>query len=251
MDYIVYMHESKTSKKQYIGYTRIGLQKRLHKHYINATAGGPTHFHKAIRKYGLCDFTSKILWEGESRQKAILMEVHYINVYDTFKTGYNQTLGGDGGWCVPDEKYDEWILKQTKLSTKENNGRWSGHSDDDILECAHDYFSRNPMNACHFIGYSAREFNMPKTYSKNRFGDNGPDSFKLKYCERYGTLMSDFVNDYAKSDEHIIKLSLANKGKRWYSNHITKKSNQFNENEQPNDEWQLGRKYGNTNRKIK
>jgi len=238
MKYTVYEHKSNTSGKKYIGYTSLGLKGRLHKHYINAMSNMDTHFYKAIRKYGLDDFVSKILWEGYSKKDATDMEIHYIKLFDTFKTGYNSTEGGDGGWCVPAEKYDEWAVKISKTSTKEHNGRWCGYTDEEILECAHVYFSDNDMNVSKFVIYSAKEFNMPKSYSKNRFGDLG---FKKSYCEKYNLDISCFK--YKKTDEHKRKLSEANMNKRWYSNETSGTSKQFNENKQPLG-WTIGRKYG-------
>jgi len=244
MQYTVYQHESNTSHKKYIGYTSKGMMARLHKHYVNAMANVDTHFYNAIRRYGLDDFTSTILWEGDNETLALEQEMYYIDMYNTFKEGYNQTLGGTGGWCVPPEKYEAWKLKVAH--PKETNGRWCGHSDNDILECAHDYFSKNPMSMAEFLRYSSKEFNMPKSYSKNRFGVKG---FKQMYCEKYNLDLSYFT--YKKTDIHKQNLSVTNTSlsRHWYSNHKDNISKQFTENNQPSG-WVLGRYYGNKNRKI-
>lgn len=51
---------------------------------------------KAFRKYGLESFTFEILEEcniKELNEK----EIYYINLYDTYFNGYNETTGGDSG----------------------------------------------------------------------------------------------------------------------------------------------------------
>ena len=250
--FIVYMCTSKTSGKQYIGYTGKGLRHRLRQHYSAAQSGGGTHFYRAIRKYGWDDFYDTILWEGGDKVEAQHQERLMIEERGTFKYGYNQTSGGDGGWAVPPEKYDEW--KRSLGHIGGANGRWSGFTDDEILCCAHSYFMENECNSSvsQFIEYSAEVFDMPKSYSKVRFSGysgNGQQRFARAYCDKYDRDLSTLK--YAKSEEHKLKLSRAGKGnhRKWYSNHYTKESKQFTENKQP-DKWELGRKYGNTNRKA-
>lgn len=54
-----------------------------------------THFHRALRKYGVDAFTWEIL---EECPKEMLneREIYWIEFYNSFSNGYNMTLGGDG-----------------------------------------------------------------------------------------------------------------------------------------------------------
>lgn len=230
------MHKSKTTNKCYIGYTSLTIGERLHKHYTNAIAGEETHFYRAIRKYGIDDFVTKELWRGYNKNDATEMEKKFIDMYNTLEEGYNMTAGGDGGWCVPQEKYDEWVAARSM--PRDRNGRWSGYSDEEILDCAFDYFNKFGYNIAQFIVYSSETYGMPKSYSKNRF--NGR-SFKEAYCERFNVPIS--MLKYKKTDRHKISLSKSNKGNCWYSNDSLKKSIQSKCN--PGDGWYCGRKYGN------
>jgi group I intron endonuclease len=57
---------------------------------------GNTHFYNSIKKYGVESFILETLEEcGEGVLSE--REIYYINHFDTFKNGYNMTLGGDGG----------------------------------------------------------------------------------------------------------------------------------------------------------
>lgn len=93
------------SGKSYIGITnnlrrRIAEHKRLSKTLNKA-------FYNAINKYGFDNFTFEILEEYNIKERNKLldklneMEMYYISKFDTFKNGYNSTLGGDGtkGMC--------------------------------------------------------------------------------------------------------------------------------------------------------
>jgi hypothetical protein len=237
--YIVYKHTSKTTKKTYIGYTSKSLSERLHKHHVNALADIDTHFYRAIRKYGLEDFTSEILWKGDCHDQAKNNEIKYIEYFQSFINGYNQTKGGDGGWCVPEEKYEEW--KENVKNPGEKNGRYCGFTDDEILECAFDFFLDKPFNLNKFIKYSSEEFGMPKHYNKWRFGGK---KFIEAYSEKYNVPLENLK--YTKSNAHKQKLSEVNKNRKWFSNDKLKISRQMFEHEITQD-WFKGRKYGSKN----
>jgi len=103
--YYIYMHTSRTSGKSYIGVSYdVKKRKQVHKNEAFNTNSHTynTHFKRAIRKYGIDDFDTKILWCTPTKKTAYLAEVYYIAVYDTFNgTGYNGTAGGEN---PPDNK---------------------------------------------------------------------------------------------------------------------------------------------------
>lgn len=52
--------------------------------------------YKAINKYGIENFTFEIIEQTlQTRER----EIYWISFYNTYSTGYNATLGGDGG-CI-------------------------------------------------------------------------------------------------------------------------------------------------------
>ena len=98
----------------YVGQTIIGFEKRWKKHLI---AKDKKNLHYAIDKYGADSFEPVLL---ETCDKDILneREIHYIEKYDTYRNGYNQTIGGE---TVSGYKHTD-ITKQ-KLRTIQKK-RW-------------------------------------------------------------------------------------------------------------------------------
>jgi len=176
------MHTFKQTNKSYVGYTGLTLSKRLHRHIANAQAGHDTHFYKAIRKYGPKNIVSKTICECNSKEEALEKEKYYIEYYDTFKSGYNMTIGGDGGWIVPDEKYDEWRHKNSIATSGEKNPTYTGFTDEEILEAAYSYFQKEgQLPKRKWQIYSSEAYGFPKSYSKFRF-------------KKYGSGLKGFVN---------------------------------------------------------
>lgn len=125
------------SNKSYIGLTEKKLQHRLNQH-INSSKDSKTQLNKALQKYPIDQWNIEILEKCGSREQLIEKEKHYINEFDTYKNGYNMTLGGDGvdpetASKLRSEYYqsDEGKEWKKKLSNrfKENNintGQWKG-----------------------------------------------------------------------------------------------------------------------------
>lgn len=88
------MYTSKLSNKSYIGKTTRTIRLRFNQHKASANSGSTTHFHKALRLYGVDDFELTILIDGITDHKILsLLEVYYIAKHNTFTTGYKQTKG--------------------------------------------------------------------------------------------------------------------------------------------------------------
>ncbi len=113
----IYKHTSKTTNKSYIGYTTKNTSERLYQHNRLAVNGSETHFHRAIRKYGLNDFYTSILEDSLSIEQAKTQEMFWIDFYDTFHSGYNMTLGGDGftGYIITKETIAKMRATKSKI----------------------------------------------------------------------------------------------------------------------------------------
>ena len=92
---MIYIWTSKTEYKSYIGKTKYSPEDRLRGHLNDSANGSPLDFHTAIRKYGIDDFELNVLEEIFDNDND--NEVYWIDYYDTFRNGYNMTLGADGG----------------------------------------------------------------------------------------------------------------------------------------------------------
>lgn len=178
--YAVYMHTFKTSKKCYIGFTKFSVEDRLHKHYLNAQSGMDTKFYRAIRKYGIKDIETKILFESKDRDEACVKESEFIKKYDTFKTGYNSNLGGSGGMIIQilpkhHPKYIKWMKNRSENIKGLNNPTAFNVTNDQIIDHAVIYFKLN--NTAPF-GKKWNEYcfknNIPsRYYARFRFGGKG------------------------------------------------------------------------------
>lgn len=101
---IIYKITNKVNGKCYIGQTRYTLEFRWRQHIHKKDN---VYFHQAIHKYGVDNFDKEVLEECDIKDLDS-REIFYIAKFDTFKNGYNLTVGGDG--CkrvVLDDKYEE------------------------------------------------------------------------------------------------------------------------------------------------
>lgn len=89
---IIYCWYCIPTDKYYVGQT-VEPEKRFKAH-INQKDN--THFHRALRKYGLDNFVYCVLEENILRENLNLKEIEWIEYYDSFYNGYNMTVGGDG-----------------------------------------------------------------------------------------------------------------------------------------------------------
>lgn len=91
---IIYGWYCTITDKWYIGQT-VNPEERFNKH-IYLLKKDNTHFHNALRKYGLNNFVYCILEDNVLRENLNLKEIEWIEYYDSFLNGYNLTIGGDG-----------------------------------------------------------------------------------------------------------------------------------------------------------
>lgn len=97
----IYKVTNSCNDKVYIGQTYMTINKRWRSHVYSANRGVKTKFYQAMRKYGIINFKIDVIEKYEAdtvvQLKEILneREIFYINKFDSFKNGYNSTIGGD------------------------------------------------------------------------------------------------------------------------------------------------------------
>ena len=94
---IIYKVENTITQKVYIGKTTKTLNERKKNHFKKIRMGVKSHFYDSIRKYGEKSFTWSELISCNTIEILNEMEIMFINKFNSFKDGYNMTLGGDGG----------------------------------------------------------------------------------------------------------------------------------------------------------
>ena len=94
---IIYVVTCINSRKQYVGKTSRLLDARWKWHCYSAlTLQSSTHFHRAIRKYGVEAFELKVVQECLTNDELNVAEIAWIAKLNTFPDGYNETRGGEG-----------------------------------------------------------------------------------------------------------------------------------------------------------
>jgi len=100
---IIYLAINLINNSKYVGQTSYKLDYRISKHKWDTynNVNDKSIFHKAIKKYGIENFTFEIIWSGDVNlldEK----EIYYIEENKTFRfsdsydggNGYNMTIGG-------------------------------------------------------------------------------------------------------------------------------------------------------------
>jgi len=96
--------------KVYIGKTYTSLEVRLNSHINDRTKKRMKHikFYRALNKHGVDNF--KIILIGKFEEGILEeKEIEYISKYDSYKNGYNSTLGGDGFYVMSNDDIDFYI----------------------------------------------------------------------------------------------------------------------------------------------
>lgn len=113
---LVYKATNINNNKAYIGVTSKSLSIRRKQHLYSARKNSDLHFHRALRKYGEEGFVWEVIYKGANVSDLYNKEVELISKFDSFKKGYNSTIGGEGskGGSISKDRDKEWRLKQSK-----------------------------------------------------------------------------------------------------------------------------------------
>ena len=95
---IIYKVTNLLNDKVYIGKTVSTLTKRRLNHYSSIkNKSSITNFHNALKKYPKNSFVWEVLDTAETIEELNILEIKYIDKFNSYKSGYNMTTGGDGG----------------------------------------------------------------------------------------------------------------------------------------------------------
>ncbi len=96
---LVYKITNNVNGHGYIGITQCSLAKRWREHLSAARTGSDKRLYKAMRKYGVDNFSIAVLYEATSFQELQVVERGLIASHGTYANsgnGYNLTSGGEG-----------------------------------------------------------------------------------------------------------------------------------------------------------
>jgi group I intron endonuclease len=110
----IYLIRNTINGKGYVGQTVVSIEQRFSEHVAASNRGCGNALYKAMRKYGMENFSVS---EVASCDSLLLndLEKHYVKFYGTFAPvghGYNMTLGGDGalGYVMSEESKKKMSL---------------------------------------------------------------------------------------------------------------------------------------------
>ena len=112
---IVYKITNKVNKKSYIGITTRTVEIRWKEHINDSKVYTNRPLYRAFNKYGLDSFILEVLEEVPDfllHKKEIMC----IKIFNTYKNGYNATLGGDGCTLIDHYSIYRWY-KNNKNKT--------------------------------------------------------------------------------------------------------------------------------------
>lgn len=117
--YAIYKVTNIITGKVYIGFTyRWNKRKQEHK---RDSKNKNTKLYKSIRKHGWNNFTWQIIYQSlDFEHCKNFMETYFITEHDSFKNGYNETMGGEGtiGFTYVASKSQKEKIRQSKLGVK-------------------------------------------------------------------------------------------------------------------------------------
>lgn len=122
--YGIYKITNLTNNKSYIGKSS-NIEERFKYHKYNYQSFGKDWnktLYKAFRKYGLNNFSFDIIEEmtkDEYDKFSNNREQYWIQYYDSFENGYNETKGGEGGFIPRGLSSTKKLTEEEVLNIRE------------------------------------------------------------------------------------------------------------------------------------
>ena len=173
----VYKITNTVNEKSYIGIS-VDIENRWsqHKNPYNWKRESKKILYKAIQKYGLENFKFEVLEECFNTEELGDKEKYYIELYDTYKNGYNGTTGGEDnqGDCHPGHKLNK----------------------EDVIDIRTRYKNLERKNEVYLL-------------YKDRIGESG--FHKIWNCQTWKNIM---VDVYTPEIKNFHRCDTANKGSK-------------------------------------
>lgn len=136
MKYYIYLIVNQINGKVYVGQTNDFFRRKSE--HLNKSKTFKTKLYNAIRKYGEENFEFFIMEEVTEETKDA-KEMYYIKFFDTFKNGYNSTVGGEGNKKISDEKVQKIIEDYLTTGSANQTGNNLGVDRSTVLSYARLY----------------------------------------------------------------------------------------------------------------
>lgn len=132
---IIYKATNLNNAKMYIGQTTYSMKTRQLNHFKKADTP-TTKFHHAINKYGKNNFKWEIIDSADSKEELNQKEILWIETLNTYKNGYNSTIGGDTttGYCFSEESKQKISNSNKGKQCTKNNAAWKDIDNKKLLD---------------------------------------------------------------------------------------------------------------------
>jgi group I intron endonuclease len=169
---IIYCYHCICTGKKYIGQTA-QEEIRKQRHFIDSKRMY-CKFYNAVRKHGWENFIYGIIDEYDV-QYLDEREIYFINFYDTYKSGYNMTLGGQGR-----KKYDL------------------------MFETYSEYYKFYRENNIEKIKEKSKKYYQNNKNKKKEYYENNREN-KLKYLAEWREKNKDKIKEYTEENKERLK----------------------------------------------
>lgn len=93
----IYKFTNLINNKSYVGKWTSSIEYLYKRYKYEINSNSNRHIVNALRKYNFNNFKFEIIKESNNKEDLKLLEIHFISFFNTFKNGYNKTVGGDNG----------------------------------------------------------------------------------------------------------------------------------------------------------
>jgi group I intron endonuclease len=168
----IYCYHCISTGKKYIGQT---IQEDIRKQrHLTDSKRLYCKFYNAVRKYGWDNFIYGIIDECDI-EHLDEKEIYFIDVYDTYRNGYNMTLGGQGR-----KKYDL------------------------VFETFSEYYKFYRENNLEKIKEKSRKYYQDTKEKKKEYYEKNKDS-KLEYLAEWRKNNKDRIKKYTKDNKERLR----------------------------------------------
>ena len=122
----IYKATCSVSGLSYVGQTKNTVSRRWSAHIRLAARSDQFLLQKAIRKYGSESWIVETIDQCGSAEQANNLEIHYIQKFNTYKHGYNMTIGGHH--TMPETVQKVWASRDQGLKTEILDKMKIGHA---------------------------------------------------------------------------------------------------------------------------
>lgn len=181
--YYIYKATNKVNGKSYIGQT-VDYRRRLWQHR-RCYEKEDCKFHDAIKEFGFDNFECEIIETCTSKNEADKLERKYIELYDSYRSGYNDNKGGVGGHNARPIVCLDFSGNFIKRYDSAADAEEDGYNNVNVLLCC-----KNKLRSCKnrmFMFEDEYKTNGPKEY--NPYIKEGR---KVVQCDMNGKLIARF-----------------------------------------------------------